>query len=237
MDVGQISSNAIKYPFSDFSKIFILGIFLILSFLIIPGFLYLGYLFRTLKTSVNGLDELPEFGEWGEMLIDGLKVFFVLLVYTILPLTLIFIGMWASLIPIIATSNPGLSEFPSISLGVISSLSIIGGILGIIISFFIPIILANMANYGELKYAFKFDSLFQKISEIGWVDYLIWYIVMLIIWTLAATVAFFMIFPLIIGVLLVPLVIYPYIMLFFARSTALVYVYGGLEDYLESTHK
>jgi hypothetical protein len=206
-----------------------------LSFLIIPGFLYLGYLFRTLKTSVTGLDELPEFGEWGEMVIDGLKVFVVLLVYTIVPFTLIFIGMWASLLPIIATSNPGLAEFPSISLGLTSSLSIIGGILGIIISFIIPVTLANMAYYGELKYAFKFDSLFQKISEIGWVDYLIWYIVMLIIWTITATVAFLMIFPLIIGVLLVPLVIYPYIMLFFARSTALIYVYGGAEDYLKSS--
>jgi len=235
MDVGQISSNAIKYPFTDFSKILILGIFLILSFLIIPGFLYLGYLFRTLKASVAGLDELPEFGEWGEMFIDGLKVFVVLLVYSIVPLTLIIIGIWASLIPIIATSNTVLAELPTISFGLISSFSIIGSILGIIISFFIPVIMANMAYYGELKYAFKFNELFQKISEIGWVDYLIWFIVMLIIWTVTATVAFIMIFPLIIGVLLVPLVIYPYMMLFFARSTALIYVYGGADDYLKSS--
>jgi hypothetical protein len=235
MDVGQISSNAIKYPFSDFSKILILGIFLILSFLIIPGFLYVGYLFRTLKASFAGSDELPEFREWGGMFIDGLKVFVVLLVYTIVPLSLTILGMWASLIPIIATSNTGLAQLPAISLGLISSLSIIGGILGIIISFFIPVILANMAYYGELKYAFKFNELFQKMSEIGWVDYLIWYIVMLIIWTITATIAFFMIFPLIIGVLLVPLLIYPYIMLFFARSTALVYVYGGADDYLKSS--
>jgi hypothetical protein len=235
MDVGQISSNAIKYPFTDFSKILILGIFLILSFLIIPGFLYLGYLFRMLKASVAGLDELPEFGEWGEMFIDGLKVFVVLLVYSIVPLTLIIIGIWASLIPIIATSNTVLAELPTISFGLISSFSIIGSILGIIISFFIPVIMANMAYYGELKYAFKFNELFQKISEIGWVDYLIWFIVMLIIWTVTATVAFIMIFPLIIGVLLVPLVIYPYMMLFFARSTALIYVYGGADDYLKSS--
>jgi Protein of unknown function (DUF4013) len=235
MDVGQISSNAIKYPFSGFSKIIILGIFLILSFLIIPGFIYLGYIFKTLKASVNGLDELPEFGEWSEMFIDGLKVFIVLLIYTIVPLTLIIVGIWASLIPIIVSYNTGLAELSTISFGLISSLSIIGGILGIIISFFIPVILTNIAYYGELKYAFKFNELFQKMSEIGWVDYLIWYIVMLIIWTVTATVAFFMIFPLIIGVLLVPLVIYPYMMLFFARSTALVYLYGGADDYLKSS--
>jgi Protein of unknown function (DUF4013) len=231
MDVGQISSNAIKYPFADFRKILILGIFLILSFLIIPGFLFLGYLFRTLKKSMGGSDELPEFDEWGEMFIDGLKVLIVLMVYSIVPIALILVGMWTSLLPIIATSNIGLTELPTISFGVISSLSIIGGILAIIISFFIPVILANMAYYGELKYAFNFNKLFQKIAEIGWVDYLIWYVVMLIIWYVTATIAFFMIFPLIIGILLVPLVIYPYIMLFFARSTALLYVYGGLEDY------
>ncbi|MGZ7068488.1 MAG: DUF4013 domain-containing protein, partial [Methanobacterium sp.] len=91
------------------------------------------------------------------------------------------------------------------------------------------------AYYGKLKYAFNFNKLFQKISEIGWVDYLIWYIVMLIIWSVTVTIAFFMIFPLIIGILLVPLIIYPYIMLFYARSTALVYVYGGQEDYPKRT--
>ena len=235
MDVGQISSNAIKYPLADFKKILILGIFLILSFLIIPGFFFLGYLFRVIKTSLNGSDELPEFGEWGEMLIDGLRVFVVLLVYTIVPFALILIGMWSSLLSIITTSNIGTTELPSISLGVISSLSIIGVILAIIISFLIPILLVNMAFFRELKYAFNFNKLFQKISEIGWVDYLIWYIVMLIIWYVTAIIAFLLIFPLIIGILLVPLVLYPYIMLFFARSTALVYVYGGIEDYPKHT--
>ena len=235
MDVGQISSDAIKYPLADFKKILILGIVLILSFLIIPGFLYLGYLFRVLKTTLGGSDELPEFGEWREMFLDGFRVFVVLLVYTIVPITLILIGLWTSLISIISTPNIGANELPSISLGVISSISILGGILAIIISFLIPIILTNMADYGELKYAFNFNKLIQKISEIGWVDYFIWYIVMLIIWYVTATIAFLLIFPLIIGILLVPLVLYPYITLFFARSTALVYVYGGIEDYPKST--
>ncbi len=235
MDVGEISSKAFKYPFSDFKKVLILGILTIISFLIIPAFLYLGYLFRILTASLAGADELPEFGAWGEMFMDGLKVFVVLLVYTVVPTAIIIIGVWASLLPLITAQNAGSIALPTISFGVISGLVIIGGILEIIISFLVAIALANMAYHGEIGAAFRFREIINKIGEIGWVDYLIWYVVMLMLWVIFLYISSFLVFPLIIGIILVPLIISPYFMMFFARSTALVYVFGGSNDYLEGT--
>lgn len=233
MDVGEISSNAFKYPFSDFKKVLMLGILSILSFLVIPAFLYLGYLFRILKASVAGVDELPKFGEWGEMFLDGFKVFVVLLVYTLIPTALIILGMWVSLLPLIAAQNAGSIALPTISFGVISGLVIIGGILEIIISFLVIIALANMAYYGEIGAAFRFKGIIDKMGEIGWVDYLIWYVVMLMLWVVFLYISSFLVFPFIIGIILVPLIISPYFMMFFARSTALIYVFGGSDDYLK----
>jgi hypothetical protein len=236
MDAGEISSNAFKYSFSDLKKVLILGILSILSFLIIPAFLYLGYLFKILNASIAGVDELPEFGEWGEMFVDGLKVFLVLLVYTVIPTAIMVIGMWASILPLIAVQGAGSITFPAISLGMMSGLAIIGGILEVIISFLVVIALANMAYYGEIGAAFRFREIIDKIGEIGWVDYLIWYVVMLILWAVFLYISFFLVFPFIIGIILVPLLISPYFMMFFARSIALVYVFGGSDDYLKGTH-
>jgi hypothetical protein len=241
MDVGEISSNAFKYPSTDFKKIIILGILSITSFLIIPAFLNLGYLFRILKTSINGSEEPPEFDEWGNMFIDGLKVFLVILIYTIVPTVLIMIGIWASLIPMVMAQTVAISQFGSLnniltlSFGFMTGLTAIGGFLAIIISFFIAIALANMAYHDKLGAAFRFSEIIQNIREIGWVDYLIWYIVMLIIGAAYYFISFFLVFPLIIGIILVPLVISPYFMMFFARSTALVYLYGGVAEYLRSS--
>ncbi|MDI3549731.1 MAG: hypothetical protein PWQ15_833 [Methanobacterium sp.] len=44
MDIGEIISDSIKYPSQDWKKIIILGILSILSILIIPIFLVMGYL-------------------------------------------------------------------------------------------------------------------------------------------------------------------------------------------------
>ena len=88
MEIGDIINDAVRYPSSDWSKVFILGVIFIASFLIIPIFLAFGYLFRIIKATFAGIDELPDFDDLGDMFIDGLKVFIVGVVYAI-PLIII----------------------------------------------------------------------------------------------------------------------------------------------------
>lgn len=234
MDAGHIASDASKYPLSNFNRILILGILTILSSLIIPGFLVLGYLFKILKSTMEGSSELPIFDEWIQMFVDGLKVFVVLFIYSLVPLILIFLGIWAALLPMLSVPGYGSILNPTISMGFISGITFVGIGLQIVVSFFIPIALGNMAQHNKLGSAFRFGEIIEKIREIGGVDYFIWFVVMVIIAWAAYFISFFLIFPLLIGVIIVPLLVLPYLMMFFARSVALIYAYGEEYEYAKS---
>ena len=105
MDISGIIGDALSYPFSDWKKILILGIIIVISSIpfralgltnynfillfvgigFLAGLFVNGYLFRIIKSSLDGNFKLPEFNEWIDMFIDGIKVFLVFLVYLILP--------------------------------------------------------------------------------------------------------------------------------------------------------
>lgn len=105
MDIGYLTSNAVRYSSKNWKKVLTLGILFLMGFLIVPAFMSLGYIFRVLKWSVANVDELPDFDMWGEMFFDSLKVFIVQLVYFIIPSAIIFIGIWTSIGSIMALPN------------------------------------------------------------------------------------------------------------------------------------
>lgn len=221
MDAGHVTSDALKYPLKDFKKVVILGILTILSSLLIPGFLVLGYFFKVIKSS-NDSSELPDFNEWITMFIDGLKVFTVLFIYSILPAILILMGMWVALLPMLTVPGEGSLLNPHTSISLVSGIALIGILLQIMISFIIPIALVNMAFKNDLSAAFRLKEVYVKIKEIGGVDYLIWYVIMLIIIGLLSYISFILIFPFFIGLIIVPLIVLPYLTIFLARSTTLI---------------
>lgn len=225
MDIGEIVSDSIKYPTSDWKKVLILGLLFLISFLIIPIFLVMGYGFRALKASIAGADDLPEFDEWGEMFIDGLKVFVVQFVYFLIPALIIIIGSWASIFAL-ASASTGTFTDPTAFIGIISGTVIIGGIVAIILGLIATIALANMAyNDSELGAAFRFSEIMEIISQIGWVDYIIWYVVIIIISMIIGFIAGILSIIPILGFLIAILVVYPYMQLFFYRALALLYAY------------
>lgn len=223
MDIGEIVNDAIRYPSSDWKKVIILGVLMIASFVIIPIFLVMGYGFRALKASIAGFDELPEFDEWGEMFVDGLKVFVVQIAYMIVPLIIIFAGTFGSLAMI---SPSGTITDPTVFTGLIGGTVIIGVILAIILGLIETIAIAHMAyNDSELGAAFRFGEILDVISQIGWIDYIIWYIVVGLIAAVIAFIAGLLNSIPIIGTLIALLIIYPYIQLFLNRALALRYAY------------
>jgi hypothetical protein len=226
MDIGEIVSDSIKYPTSDLKKLVILGFLFLISFLIVPIFFVLGYGFRALKASIAGSDELPEYDEWGEMFVDGLKVFVVEFVYFLIPALIIIIGSWASIAALAAASTTGTMTDPTAFIGIISGTVLIGGIVAIILGLIATIALANMAyNDSELGAAFRFGEIMNIISQIGWVDYIIWYVVIIIISMIIGVISGIVQIIPIIGTLVAILVIVPYAQLFFYRALALLYAY------------
>ena len=107
MNITELIKDSLKYPVSDWKKIIVLGIFIVIGGIssllnliditnyvivlifvgigLISGLLVDGYLFRIVKTSVDSENKLPKFNDWKILLIDGVKVFLTFIVYLILP--------------------------------------------------------------------------------------------------------------------------------------------------------
>jgi len=219
VDIGEIVSDAVRYPSSDWKKVIILGVFFILSIIIIGIFFVYGYFLRIIKSTLAGYDELPEFDEWGDMFVDGLKVFAVFIVYFIIPMIVIFVGVFTS----ISAINAGTITDPSAVFGLIGLTSIIGIILAIIFALFAYIAIANMALYNEIGAAFKFSEILERISMIGWGKYIIWFIVMLIVGLVGGLIAGLLNIIPFIGTIIALLVIYPYLLMIYSRSLALIF--------------
>ena len=219
MDIGEIISDSIKYPSSNWGKVLILGVIMIASILIVPVFLLIGYLFRIIMATLAGLDELPEFDEIGEMFVDGLKVFVVGIVYSI-PVIIISIIIGALLG---STNSASLSLNPYMIWAVVLGYAvyiIVAAIIGLIE----VIAIANMAYYdGDLGAAFRFGEVLDHIARIGWGKYIVTYIVIAIVAFIGFLIGMLTLFILI-GIILLPLVIAPYVYMFGARAIALLFI-------------
>lgn len=266
MKIREITKDALKYPFSDWKKFLILGIILVITEIVnismnfgenpdllvlliliafIAGFFVNGYIFRIIKSSLDGKVELPEFKKWAKMGAEGAKVYIVYMIYLIPVILLIIylslygviINFWISAFDFIPAFNSvfwqGIGNFISIN----SLFGIVYGsvypFIGIIYIFIVtPILLVAIANMvydeGELKSGFRIREIFEEISSIGWKNLIKWYILtgILFVFFMVIVVFIFYLFNFInhlLGEIMNALIIYPYISIFLARSIALFY--------------
>jgi Protein of unknown function (DUF4013) len=225
----EIIYDSIKYPSTDWLKVIILGVLILLpiigmlySFtaisplLLLFGFLPLGYLYRIIKSFIAGSDVLPDFDDWSLMATDGFKIAIVATCYNI-PL-IIFALIFAVL------QGTVYSFFlPGFTLWSFLTGSPLQLIIFVLIGLIESIAFANMALYnGEISAAFRFSEILKRISMIGWVKYLSWYISVLLIGLIAVLIAY-LTMMIIIGIVLVPLIIIPYSTILITRSLALIF--------------
>jgi hypothetical protein len=245
MKIGEIVKDSLKYPLSDWKKFLILGIFvvfnslnfilqsfgvdrLLISMLSIVGLLFgvliFGYELRILKLSLVGDAKLPPFNHWFDIISNGISVIVVGIAYAIPLIFILILGGLSLGLTIGSIGTNGATIFLVILIAVI--------FLYLIIIYPIFLMsLANMAFYdSDLGAAFKFREIFHKISNIGWGNLILWYIttgiICLIIVLLGAVIeVFFTLIGLkIIGVVLVPLIVFPYLSIYIFRSVALFYL-------------
>lgn len=224
MDIGEIVSDSIKYPLSDWTKIIILAVIMIIP---IVNFIGIGYLIRMLKATLAGLDDLPEFDEIGDMFIDGLKVLVIGIVYAI-PIWIIaaIFGFIIGAIMPTATTDVSTAGMVGMSVGYIIFL-----IVALIVGLIEVIAIVNMAyNDSEIGAAFRFSEILDLIARIGWGKYILTYIVIALISIVIMVVAYIVgIILLFVGIILlfvgmiitVPLAI-SFIYMFGSRALALL---------------
>jgi hypothetical protein len=156
------------------------------------------------------------------MFFDGIKIIIVGLVYA-LPVLILEVVLFAS---------PGLLKTSSANPGEIMGLIIavlIGSIILVIVAILIWLIIttasvrfARTDNFAE---SFNFKEIFAHIGRIGWMDYIIALLMMLIVLGIIAIICF--VIPYIGTILL--LIMLPFLGLFSARYITLLYESAGAE--------
>ncbi|AUB54875.1 hypothetical protein BK007_01810 [Methanobacterium subterraneum] len=252
MSIKEIIIDSIKYPFLDWKKILILGMIVVIykiplnmfpinlqngftdQFLVIALLIncfIIGYFFKIIQYSLKDTRELPKFSKWVNLFKNGFKVTFVSFIYSI-PATLPIVILNSSLLNFYS-HEPYFIIFimgAAINHGYLHTIWF-AYILYLLILFPISLIaIANMANNdGKLSYAFEFKVIFDKIKNIGWIKFYSWYlltgVINLLIFLIGVLIGFILIlvhtFPF--EKLIAPLILTPYIYIFFARSIALIY--------------
>jgi hypothetical protein len=257
MDMGKIIENSFKYPASNWKRLLIFGLIILVYelsvyslatyiegsilvlLLIIPFIIsYLlmeGYRLRVIGSSIRGGIEVPEFNNWLKMLGDGVRMFIVGLVYGIIPGIILGVGLLLLF----------LGSFSIQMVGVL--IILLGLVIFIIVTLITVMAISNMAYYGEVSAAFKLSEIRGRIKKIGWLDYILVLIVLgVLCGVLLVVAALISIIP-ILGMFLASLIIYPYIYLVIARAYGLIYqetledepeeALPGIEDLpLETNH-
>ena len=185
-----------QYVFEDpdwVQKILIGGLFYLAGFLIIGWFFIFGYVARTARNVIAGVERpLPEWQELGEFFNEGLRLFGVMLVY-ILP---IIVLVFAIMIPaglLGAIDNEGLNALGGTFAGCISCLFVP---LSLLVTFFLPASLLFAAVEQRFGAAFEFGRIWPFIKQnIGN------YLLAIVVYLIARFIAGFGIMLLCIGVI------------------------------------
>jgi len=249
MNIDEIISDSLRYPFRNWKKILFLGIIILFSniadsgailgplnvvivyFLVIVGYIIgffgRGYMFRIMKSTLKDVVGLPNFNNWVEMFIDGIKVTIVSFVYASPSVLIMLFFMVLNFNFALASIGSNTSNFTvDIILG-----SGIWGLMAILyVIIIIPILsiaIAHMANNNsKISAAFKFTEILNKISIITWSKLIKWYIATLLILFALSTITsiIFVFINLNLERLLIYLVVTPYFSIYTFRSAALIYI-------------
>jgi hypothetical protein len=216
MESGKILEDSFDYAKEGLAGKWETWILLIISCIFFP--LYLGYTLRIYR----GANPSPQLENWGSTFFDGIKLIFVGLVYAI-PVLILWVVLFAS---------PGLLKTSSANPGAIMGLIIavlIGSIIFVIVTILIWLVITTawvrFARTEKFTEAFNFREIFKHIGRIGWMNYIVTLLMMLIVLGIIAIIC--LVIPYV-GTMLL-LILLPFLGLFSARYTTLLYENAGSE--------
>lgn len=242
MDFGSMLDDSFTYAKEGVWGKWKRWVLLMVSVIIFP--LILGYIVRIYR----GETPAPEPEKWGSLFIDGLKLLVVGLIYA-LPIILLVIAAFLPLVSTFISAGALSMNFESMTdtqveswlmtnpqimtaIGTMFILLLLAIILAIIITIFSFIGVVRFAKTGSIKEAFNFSGILSQIRRIGWINYLVALIIIVIISFVFCM--FLQIFNIIPGIgeivsLAVMIVLYPPYVLFCSRYAVRVYDSGEPE--------
>jgi hypothetical protein len=177
MDYGNMLRDSFTYTKDALWGHWGRWILLIISAIIFP-FIY-GYGVRIM----SGAKPAPELENGVELFIDGIKLLVINIIYAI-PIALIgIVGLLAFLVPAAVVSGPGSQAGYAAGVGI--AVSIIAFlaffVLAILISMIIYMASVRFAKTGSVGEAFNVRAIAGHIGQIGWLDYFVALVVMVIV--------------------------------------------------------
>lgn len=152
--------EALRFPLAGddgVKSVLIGGILGLLGFLVIPVFFVQGYTVRVLRVALEGGEDAPAFDEWGDLLVDGVKLFVIGIVYFLLPTLLMFISIFAFVgiasVSTAAAGDPNPSALAGA--GIVGLLLFaVTVVLFILAAYIVPAAATNFARHDDLGAAF-----------------------------------------------------------------------------------
>lgn len=150
----------LRYPWNDgdgVEELLVGSVLLLLGVLVLPLVLVSGYQLRVVRDVLRGDAEPPAWDEWGDLLVDGLKVWLASLVYAGVPALLLAVAVVAFFVPVTQ---------PSRVLGALLVLAALVSVpLAILAWYVFPAALANLAHSGSLAAAFAPRRLWRVVTD------------------------------------------------------------------------
>jgi hypothetical protein len=163
--------EAINYPRNGddaVTTIIIGGVLSILSVFLLPAFLVFGYYGRVLRATAADESEPPVFDDWGDMFVDGLKLFAITLAYFLVPTIVLAISAGGMILAAISGSDAAIAGALG---GALLGFSL-AAILSLVAWYLVPAALANYARTDRLGSAFAFGELkgvlLSRDYAVGW---------------------------------------------------------------------
>lgn len=235
MSLGEILSDAIRYPFSDITKFLIVGIlallagitsvlyptgsdgsviFILLAIIsLVFAFIISGYGVAVIRNTIKNSDEIPGIDPVANI-IDGIKVAIIGIVYYIIPLILVVIISFA-----LGLIGAGLNQVSA----VIIIASIIGIILFVLFSIFEIVAVARFADKGELGAALSIGEVIEDAKRVGILNIILFTIVAVILILILLLIAGVLALIPIIGIIVGVIILGGFMILFYNRGIGLLY--------------
>lgn len=235
MSLGEILSDAIRYPFSDITKFLIVGIlallagitsvlfptgsdgsviFILLAIIsLVFAFIISGYGVAVIRNTIKNSDEIPGIDPVANI-IDGIKVAIIGIVYYIIPLILLVIISFA-----LGLIGAGLNQVSA----VVIIASIIGIILFVLFSIFEIVAVARFADKGELGAALSIGEVIEDAKRVGILNIILFTIVAVILILILSLIAGVLALIPIIGIIVGVIILGGFMILFYNRGIGLLY--------------
>ena len=243
MDFNSIFSNAFRYPLSDYKKLLIVGIIVLLAEIptvgftfglttefsilavlylisIVFGILLAGYLVSVIIKGTQYSDDIPDL-DFKKNFIDGLKSIVVSFIYLIIPTVILFIV--ALLTGAIGASLNHIGASIIIVVIVAIILYIVFGILEVVA-------LARFAYYDDWSEALHVGKVIDDAKGIGILNIIIFLVMLLLVFLVLAVISGIIGLIPFVGVIIVYLIVGSYAVLFYGDVLGLVYA-----EYAENT--